>query len=106
MALQNGTSSPTLATRTQLGTTVTAEGNYQVYVDVAALTSTEYLIIEVEIQTSSGGSWRQWQYATVGADNSDGLVASIPAASPWGWRVYITQQNGTARSFPWWFTSL
>jgi hypothetical protein len=100
---ENGLLNPTLAARTQIGTSVTAAGIYQVYVGLEELVSTEYVLIEVETLDASGGTYQPVHAYTFGSDHPDQIVYSVPIVSPWGWRCYLTQTNGTARDFQWWF---
>lgn len=105
--LQDGTPTPTIDTRTQLGTTVTTDSVVCLCIDFSNLVADEFVEVEPEMQFESGGAWvRVDGGGTFGGDESEPGKVSLAFPVGFGLRFFVKQTNGTARQLPFYIYGL
>jgi hypothetical protein len=99
-----GPTTSVIGSEVQLGSTITASGNFVIYIDLINLAAGE--ILEVRIYDKVPGASGTERLAQGPANYGpivpeEKIVASIPVISVGWYRVTIKQLFGTVRSFPW-----
>jgi len=80
---------------------ITTDGVYQVFLDLAALTTTEEYLIQVKEKVTSGGTQRVVYSATVVGLQSAPAWVSPSLILMNGWDVTVKKVAGTDRSIGW-----
>lgn len=76
--------------------------DYWAAIDCAALVAGEVLFIVVYTKVLTGGTERvAYASSFVGGSDLDMVQYTVPVPTDISWRIGITQQNGTGRTFPW-----
>ena len=103
--IASGTQTATLTTKHTLHTT-TAAGVYSLLVDTTNLAIGDVVELAVNTKILTGGTARQVFMVTYAHTQSDPGKVSVPLIAPYGASFFLTQLEGTERSFDWCVTSV
>lgn len=92
---------PTAGTRTQVGTTITTAGTYELHLDTSGMANGDTLVIEVEVKPLVGGTRRVAQRAYYANVQGRARKITDPEAVAVEIAFFVTKAGAGGLTFDW-----
>jgi hypothetical protein len=96
-----GTTEYDLPTATTTKSAQTADGIYQLFLDLNALTATESYQLKIYEKVQSGGTQRVIDDTTISGVQTEPVYATAALLLMHGWTFTLTKLQGTDRAISW-----
>lgn len=98
---QSGSQTAVINTLHTLGSEETADGYYQLLVDVSTLANGDILELTAELKVKTAGTARVCAMAAFRDVQTEAAVFSVPIPNIYGLTFKLKQTAGTGRTFDW-----